>query len=453
MVELGMISQIAIYVGLIAVVVWTLRNPIVGVGAYWALAMARPQDVYWWSLGSSNLSLWVALVVCFMWLYGWVHRQHQGPGSTTINWLLLAFLALKTVSAVFAADQISAWIHMERVAKMILFYYVTVSFVSTRSQFRVMALVTAISIGYLGLWGNWRWYVEGFGGGLMGELAGPGAEVGSTYADRNLFGYLLVLGVPFCFFVFMTERAAWLRYAVLACLPFLANAVMLTFGRAAFMGLVAAGSCSVIRLRRLSVIVGVGLVGLLLLYRLAGPEVIARVMTVSNYEDDGSAMSRLESWKAGFQMILEHPLLGVGPENYGRYSAIYNPAVPKGLQAHNDFIQTAAESGLGAMVILVAILLLTFRNLAWVRRRTWGNADTRWAYYYAAMLESCLLSYIVGAMFVSLQYFEVFYLLIGMSVCLRRIAADPAMDPALAQPPAAATPAPWWRRVAAAKPV
>jgi O-antigen ligase len=192
---------------------------------------------------------------------------------------------------------------------------------------------------------------------------------------------------------------------------------------------------------------------LLLLYRLAGPEVIARVMTVGSYEDDGSAMSRLESWKAGLQMILDYPVLGVGPENYGRYSAVYNPAVPKGLQAHNDFIQTAAESGLPAAAILVTVLFLTFKSLAWVRRGTWGNPDTRWAYYYAAMLESGLLSYLVGAMFVSLQYFEVFYLLIGLSVCLRRIVADPAMAGALAPAPAASAPGPWWRRVAAAKPV
>lgn len=448
-----MISQIAIYVGLIVVVLWTLRTPIVGVAAYWALAIARPQDVYWWSLGSSNLSLWVALVVCFMWLYGWVHRQHQGPGSNTINWLLLAFLTLKATSAVFAVDQASAWIHMERVAKMVLFYYVTVSFISTRNQFRVMCLVTAIGVGYLGLWGNWRWYVEGFGGGLTGELAGPGVEVGAAYADRNLFGYLLALGVPFCFFAFMTERAVWLRWSILALLPFLANAVMLTFGRAAFMGLLAASACSVVRLRRMSVILGVGLVGMLLLYRLAGPEVIARVMTVGSYEEDGSAMSRLESWQAGFQMILEHPLLGVGPENYGRYSALYNPAVAKGLQAHNDFIQTAAESGLASLVMLVAILFLTFRNLAWVRRHTWGHAETRWAYYYAAMLESSLLAYLVGAMFVSLQYFELFYLLLGMSVCLRRIVADPAVVSIPAPAPAASTAGPWWRRVVAARPV
>ena len=356
-----------------------------------------------------------------MWLVGWIQKKGAPPGRSPLHVLLLLFLLVKIISALFAADQVVAWVHVERVSKIILFYYVTVSLVDTRARFRLMVLVVAVSLAYLGFWGNWQWYVEGVGGGPTGELAGPGWEVNASFADRNVFAYMLAIGIPFAFFVFLVERAAWIRWPMLACLPLLMNAVMLTFGRAAFIAMGVGATWSVLRLRRVALIVGCGVLGAILIYRLAGSDVVSRVLTIPDYEQDTSATGRLEAWKAGFQMMQDHPLVGVGPDNFGRYSSLYNPRVREGLVAHNEFIQTAAESGILAGLILLAILAVAFHNLYRVRRATSPAGKTKWAYYYAAMIESSLVCYVISAMFVSLPYFELFFLLLGLTLCLRRI--------------------------------
>ena len=298
-----MISQIVAYVALCVACVWTLRSPVVGLGAYYFLAFARPQDVFWWSLGTSRLSLIIGLFVCGCGPSRACRKRIRAPDRSPLNVLLLSFLALKALSAFFAADQDAAWTHVDSVSRIILFYYVTVSLVDTRARFRGIVLVIAVSLAYLGLWGNWQWYINGTPGGEMGELAGPGWEVNATLADRNVFAYMLAIGIPVCFFTFLTERVAWIRWPALGSLPFLVNAVMLTFGRAAFISMVITAMCSLLRLRRVDLIVLCGIVGAVLMYGLAGPSVIARMLTIEEYDKDASATGRIEAWKAGFAMM------------------------------------------------------------------------------------------------------------------------------------------------------
>jgi len=442
-----MISQVVAYLGVAVASAWTLRTPVVGLAAYYVIALARPHDMYWW-WGETHLSLPLAIVLSGVGLFRWFQGTNGRFQGGAVGALVLVFFLLKVVSAAFAADQTAAWDHIVKVFKCVLFYYVTVSLVDTRPRFRAMSLVLAASLGWLGLWGNWQWYVEGVGGGAQGELTGPGWQAGRTLSDRNVFGYMLALGVPICIFVFMAELRPWIRWPVLGCVPFLANGVMLTFGRAAFLVMMTGSAWSLVRLRRASLVVIFAIAGALMMYRLAGPEVVARVLTIGPYMEDKSAVGRLEAWKAGLAMMREHPMLGVGPGNFGRYSRAYNPDVSPGLVAHNEFIGTGAETGILSALVFLVIIGLIFRDLAWVRRTSWPVADTRWAYYYAAMLESTVLSYLVAAMFVSLPFFELFYFLVALTVCLRGVVEDSAGQTA---------PAPegvpdrsgreWWRRL------
>ncbi len=91
---------------------------------------------------------------------------------------------------------------------------------------------------------------------------------------------------------------------------------------------------------------------------------------------------------------------------------------------------SCASSASATLPPQITIILLAFANLRRIRRATWPEPKMRWAYYHGAMLESALLAYVIGAMFVSLPYFELSYLLIALTVCLRRIVEQPPGQPA-----------------------
>ena len=417
-------SVLLVYGVVFAAGVLSLRRPIIGLAVYHALGVVRPQDMFWMTLPDSRFSVWVGLGVGTGWLW---QRLTQERPPTPIAWqtiLIVLFLLLKGLSALFASAPAATLEHLEKVTKLVVFYAFTVSLIRSRHDFRLVSVVIAASLCILGLWGNWQWYVVGIPGGVTGELAGPGWEVDGAFSDRNYFGSVLNIGIPFCLFVGLAEGRIWARWLLLGCIPILINAVMLTFGRAAMLALLAALGWSIGRLRR-PLVVALGLlVATMLIYRLAGTEVIERLRTIETYSDEPSAAGRIEVWKAALPMIADYPLLGVGPGHFPAYSLHYNPNVKQGRVVHNKFLETAAESGLPALFILLLIIGGTLISLRRIRKLTWARAELRWAYYYAAMLETTLIIYSVSAMFASLPYFELFYASVALTVALQRLVAQ-----------------------------
>jgi O-antigen ligase len=79
--------------------------------------------------------------------------------------------------------------------------------------------------------------------------------------------------------------------------------------------------------------------------------------------EEESAQGRVESWFEGLQMFREHPLFGVGPDQY----TDYNP-----LTAHNSFVLVLAETGIIGFTIWLAFVIYGFRMM-WQGSRPLGE--------------------------------------------------------------------------------
>ncbi len=67
---------------------------------------------------------------------------------------------------------------------------------------------------------------------------------------------------------------------------------------------------------------------------------------------------RLEYWEAGLGMFRDHPLLGVGLNQFREYYAAYKPLrAEETLHAHNAAVQVGAELGLVGLLTLAALLV------------------------------------------------------------------------------------------------
>jgi len=73
-----------------------------------------------------------------------------------------------------------------------------------------------------------------------------------------------------------------------------------------------------------------------------------------------SVKSRLGIWKASFESVLKHPLLGVGIGNYPIVLGEDISAAKKGASAHNLYLDVAAEMGLLGLVVFLLIFLEIF---------------------------------------------------------------------------------------------
>ncbi len=81
----------------------------------------------------------------------------------------------------------------------------------------------------------------------------------------------------------------------------------------------------------------------------------AAVMTTQHTANDMvSDHSRLFLWKIGFDQLISSPLLGVGPMHFSDYVNL------RGAHPHNIYVQTLAEYGLPATLLLLYWLLRAF---------------------------------------------------------------------------------------------
>ena len=214
--------------------------------------------------------------------------------------------------------------------------------------------------------------------------------------------YKALAGIVLCAAVlallFSLSRSAWLNFLlVIAVVPALAI-------RRKRLGLVGAG---------LLAAVASAVVFLLLL---AGPEFIVLRLTA---DDQGSATSRITLAQGALDILRDHPVLGIGLNNYPLVSPSYDPVdfLDQGKPpiVHNAFLLIAAETGivgLSAFLMLLASLVVS----AW-RIPGQENDDTFWIAgaglfgAWVALIAHAMVDYdLLG----STQVFAQFWLLAGL---------------------------------------
>ncbi len=78
----------------------------------------------------------------------------------------------------------------------------------------------------------------------------------------------------------------------------------------------------------------------------------------------GSTSVRYGYWRAGLAIFAEHPLVGIGLDNFADfYAAKKQPEDQEARRAHNDYIQLAAETGLIGILTYGAFLALFWRRV------------------------------------------------------------------------------------------
>jgi O-antigen ligase len=148
---------------------------------------------------------------------------------------------------------------------------------------------------------------------------------------------------------------------------------------------------------------------------LAGPEIRQEFLSTRNYQQDTSAQSRFESWTAGWQIAWDHPLLGTGVRNSNALTHNYGTGM-QGRTIHNQYIQIAADSGIPAALVYLAILgvagyRFSAARRACIRLESGAATDDQAAEWrntasLCLALQSSLITFAINAMFLSIEVFE-----------------------------------------------
>jgi probable O-glycosylation ligase (exosortase A-associated) len=420
-----------------------LFRPFFGLMVYSWLAYMRPQDMAWGASRSLPLSQWVALAM----LAGLVlmlgrERLLTLKLQTVLLILLAGWISLSTLNALVPAMAQDVYGHYW---KAILITVLTTGLVRDRRRLYLLLLVIVFSIGFLGA-------KRGLFGLLRGGVRftdGPGGFMN----DNNSFALVLCMVLPLLVGFAVAEGRKSVRIVAAVAAGLCLLSVLFTFSRGGLLTLCLVGGLLVWRSRRRLLVGGVLALGLSCFLFFTSDKMTAeyvdRAESITNYEQDGSAQGRLNSWVTSWRVFLDYPVFGVGPNNFAAVFDRYSPAPGRFRVAHNSYLQLLAECGLPSVLLFVGALAAAYWRLQKLRRAT----HLPWVEVQARMFQISILGYVLGSMFLNQAYNELIYHLIGLSVSLEVVAASSVSDEEPAAARAEAEEIPWWKRPRVAPPM
>ncbi|MHB8257926.1 MAG: O-antigen ligase family protein [Acidiferrobacterales bacterium] len=256
-------------------------------------------------------------------------------------------------------------------------------------------------------------------------------RIATLSGDPNNTAMLFVSGVPLSVYWYMNHRQMTVRLLSVACLVLILIGTVLTSSRGGLVTLIMV--LLAVFLRRPSVKIAlVFVLGTLVALPLAPLGFWTRINSlVTGHEHHGghSLKNRLMLLTHGTGILLKHPLLGVGPGNFG--CALIDSLGGTlqatdfggscGSAAHNLFLQFFVENGVPAGILLLIAFYLAMRGgLKYDRMR--GGRHNPYGLGFAIVLS--LSALLFAGMFLSVGKNAVLWFMTGLGLAMGVIVTD-----------------------------
>ncbi len=340
-------------------------------------------------------------------------NEKKSLPSSPVTVVFILFTLWMSVTSLFAIhpDQVSTqWIRVYKIMGMTL---VTMMLIRDKMQIEQLIWTIVISLGFYGVKGG----IFTIRSGGSDRVWGP---EGTFIDGNNEIALALVMVIPLMYYLHSITKNKWGRYAFVASILLCALAALGSYSRGAA---IAIGAMVLFLWLKSSnkMTLGVLIVVMAPLMLLMMPSKwFDRIDTINTYEEDSSAMGRINAWKMATNLAMDRPLTGGGFE-------IYDPGVfmqyapnPYDIHAaHSIYFQVLGEHGFVGLFLYLILGFLTWRTGTWIIKHTVNLPEYRWANTLATMIQVSLLGFAVGGAFLSLVYFDVPYYLMAAMVALK----------------------------------
>jgi len=392
------------------------RRPWVGLMTFVFLGLFSPQSYTWSFAREFPLSQVVAVTTIAGMVLSSERKSLSLQTEMVLLILLWVFFGISTLAALYPDDAMRRYVYVSKIFLMIIVATVVIS-----SEERLYGLVRIVgySLGFYGLKGGL--FGIATGGGLM--VYGPDI---SFLSANNSIGLALAMNIPILLYLWKTERKGWVRCTALSMLLFSYPAIICTYSRGAWLGMLAATILSVVKSQRKFLAVGLG--GILLVFlqvvapQIAPDRLVQRYDSLEHYEEDASAQSRFWNWEFCKRVGLARPLTGGGFDFY--HFDTYRSYYPEFLQrwpgkvwtCHSTWLTIFGEHGFAGAIIWLSLLGTSLMSLRRIRLYARMHSEKAHLKVFVETLQASLVTYLVVGTFLDAAYFDLFYYLIAFVV-------------------------------------
>jgi O-antigen ligase len=332
---------------------------------------------------STLLYLGVSLLLA-LWAVELLWHPQRQIRVTRLVWPALGVLCTAALSLVNAQNLALSLISLAGLLYLGLLVLLIVNTIESESDIKILLGALLLSASIASVYGLLQYY--GKLPGPPGFLGGSPAMISTMGNPNYLAGFLAHLIVPGVW-LFFTLKHSWGRLALLVVLVLMTAALVAANSvgawlAALFSGIFFVGGVLVFRLwtvigvrRGWAIALVIALGGTVWLQAPPGPlnALLGRAATIEPVADpieqivqffqrvwrENSGAARTWNWWIAYEMLKEHPWVGVGLGDYkvefleykARFKETprgqqYNFYLPRAVQAHNDYVQLIAELGL-----------------------------------------------------------------------------------------------------------
>ncbi|MBS3913927.1 putative O-glycosylation ligase, exosortase A system-associated [Methylomonas rivi] len=393
---------------------YTLKRPYIGVLLWSWLSYMNPHRLAFGFAYSAPFAQITALVLLGSMLFS---KETRKPPINSITVVWFVFVLFMGITSVFAFFPEIALKYYERVIKIQFIVFLTMMLITDMRKLNQLLWVISLSIGYFSV-----------KGGVFTILTAGHHRVwgpnDSFIADNNSLAVGILMAIPFMIYLYQISERKWVKYGLFSAAILSLFTIIGSQSRGAFLAIAAVGLLYWLKSDRKLITTLVVLALTVLLLMFAPESWYKRMNTIENYEEDDSALGRLNAWEYAYNAANDN-LLGVGLNSWSKETfLLYAPNPLDVHAAHSIYFSVLADHGWIGLFMFVAIFFMSWKTLTAIIKNTERNPDLKEQYLLAKMLQISLIAYLVGGAFLSLSYFDLPWHVVSFVVILDRICAE-----------------------------
>lgn len=388
-----------------------LKFPHVGILTWTWMSYMIPHSQTYGFAGSFNFLDYVA-VACLLSVF--ITKEKTKIPKHPVVYLLFLYIFWFNISSLLSGDLELVQTKYILMLKIMLFTFLTLMVMQSKSRIQYLALVIMVSFAYYG-----------FKSGIFTILSGGESRVWGPplgfFGDNNHFAVVMLMILPLTRFWYLHHKNKYVRLAFVAlgfCVLF---SIFGTQSRGALVGLTCMSIFFAFKTKKIMAFVAmlpfIALIGLLFM-----PDNWQnRMSTIENYDQDESAQTRLRMWRFATNVANHNPVFG------GGFDVFFNDKTVTGLSedpakmraVHSLHFEVIGEHGWGGYIIFLLLAFTTYATGNAIIARARARPELTWASDMAMMLQVGMVGYATAGAFVNLATFDLYYTYIAIMVLLR----------------------------------
>ena len=184
-------------------------------------------------------------------------------------------------------------------------------------------------------------------------------RVYSTFENPNVYGEYLILAIPIAVALFWTEKGFWKKTFLLSIVGITTLAMVLTFSRGCWLGILFALAILAIIIDRRFIILGI--IALLAMPFVLPETIINRFMSIGDMSDSSTSY-RVYIWMGTLAMLKDYWFCGVGlgETSFNTIYPLYSYNNIQAPHSHNLYLQFISQFGIiGLITFWVLYIIFT----------------------------------------------------------------------------------------------